>query len=117
MGGVWGFYSKLRSLKHQLRIWNKEVLGNIFDAIANVEAEVTHCERAYDTVSTVELQLAYHRSVALLRLAQSRALLFWKQRRMLNGFEMKTLTLSSFIRQLRNVQGNKPLIVLSVRMV
>lgn len=53
---MWGFYSKLRSLKQQMRIWNREVFGNIFDSLEAAETEVTHSERAYDATSMDDLR-------------------------------------------------------------
>lgn len=41
---------------------------------------MTRCGRAYDSSPTNTLRQEYHCSVALLKIAQSHALLFWKHK-------------------------------------
>lgn len=76
VGGMWGFYAKLRQLKHRLRRWNKDVFRNIFDAVAAAEAETTRREREYNADPADHTRAEYHRSMTGLHLAQSRALSF-----------------------------------------
>lgn len=47
-GGMRGLYRKLHCLKKDLRRWNKDVFGNVFDAVSNVEARVVATEALYD---------------------------------------------------------------------
>lgn len=77
---MWGFYDKLRKLKGHLRTWNKDVFRNIFDALVAAENEVTRREKDFDASPSDQTRSEYHRSMAALRLAQSRTSLFWKQK-------------------------------------
>lgn len=82
VGGMRGFYDKLSNLKKHLRQWNRDIVGNIFDALELAEAETTRCEQVYDSSPSDDTRAAYHLSMTQLKLAQSRALAFWKQKAM-----------------------------------
>ncbi|KAL2526290.1 Reverse transcriptase domain-containing protein [Abeliophyllum distichum] len=54
---LFGFFYKLKRLESTLRLWNKEVFGNIFDGIQKAENEALDKERLYDTLQSPEARV------------------------------------------------------------
>lgn len=79
-GGTHGFCYKLRLLKHDLSIWDKEVFGNIFKKVEYTESLVQRSEIVYDTSPTEESRLAYNAIQAEYRLACTQELAYWQQK-------------------------------------
>lgn len=77
---MWGLNRKLSLLSKDLRQWNKDIFGNIFDAVSLAETKVKCAEREYDSNPTDSTRSVYHQHMAELQLAQKRAYLYWKQK-------------------------------------
>ncbi|KAK4422834.1 hypothetical protein Salat_1865900 [Sesamum alatum] len=71
--------AKLNRLKQCLKIWNKEVLGDIFQAIAHAEAGVQVAERNYDASPTDANLIAMNRSTTILQQALAVEEDIWRQ--------------------------------------
>lgn len=79
-GGVRGLYDKLQCLKRDLKCWNLNVFGNVFDGLAAAEQEVVRQETIYDQNPTPENRMHYQASKALYKQAVNRELRFWEQK-------------------------------------
>lgn len=77
---MWGLHRKLTLLHKDLKQWNRDTFGNIFDAVSQAEAAVKSAEVQYDADPTDIARSLYHKSIAELKIAQNRAFLFWKQK-------------------------------------
>lgn len=77
--GMCGLYRILFTLKKDLRWWNKDLFGNIFDAASDAEARVVSTEAQYDNNPTEGNRTKYHEAKAVLLQVQNQLCQYWKQ--------------------------------------
>ncbi|KAL0449188.1 UNVERIFIED_CONTAM: hypothetical protein Slati_1475200 [Sesamum latifolium] len=70
---------KLKRLKHRLKDWNKEVLGNIFEHLSQAEAAVQQAERIYDNDPTDHNLIAMNQCTSKLQQALNIEEDFWRK--------------------------------------
>ncbi|GAA0160574.1 reverse transcriptase [Lithospermum erythrorhizon] len=56
--------AKLKRLKKDLKEWNKNIFGNVFNMVENADEEVQECEAEYEKAATAENREALHRARA-----------------------------------------------------
>lgn len=79
-GGMRALGYKLKRLKQSLRIWNREVFGNIFDRVKNLENSVAEAECNFDENPSEANREILNKEQALLLLALRQEECFWKQK-------------------------------------
>ncbi|CAH9072676.1 unnamed protein product [Cuscuta europaea] len=79
-GGMRGLVKKLQNLKRDLKIWNLESFGNIFDDIKTCESEVLEAEKDFENDPTPENRekWSHYRSLLVAKYKIERK--FWKQK-------------------------------------
>ncbi|CAH9075119.1 unnamed protein product [Cuscuta europaea] len=83
-GGMKGLITKIQVLKKELRIWNKEVFGNIFDDIKLCEKEVLESERKFEeNPCDINREDLFHKK-GLLTQKYKLEKKFWKQKAHIN---------------------------------
>ncbi|KAK4419665.1 hypothetical protein Salat_2379400 [Sesamum alatum] len=78
--GKAGLSAKLKRLKHKLRVWNKEVFGNIFDNLREAEAAAAIAKRIYDAAPSETNRAMMNRCTTQLQHALSIEEDFWRQK-------------------------------------
>ncbi|XP_019181398.1 PREDICTED: uncharacterized protein LOC109176423 [Ipomoea nil] len=79
-GGMRALAFKLKRLKTDLKHWNKNTFGNIFDRIQSLEMRVSEAERVYEDRPAEDTRTALHALQADLLLALKQEECFWKQK-------------------------------------
>ena len=65
--GMIGFQQKLSRLKRCLKVWNKEVFGNVFERVQAAEEEVAQRERIYDISGSAQDRVSFSEARARLQ--------------------------------------------------
>lgn len=71
---------KLKKVKEMLRVWNKDVFGNVVDRVREAEEDVRCKEVLLEENQSEEALLSLNQAEGVLRLALSREAAFWKQK-------------------------------------
>ncbi|CAH9096848.1 unnamed protein product [Cuscuta epithymum] len=78
--GMYGLVRKLKCLKHDLKKWNREVFGNIFEDIKTCEQEVLNAEIQFEEHPTESNRTDWSHKRALLMTKYRLERKFWKQK-------------------------------------
>ena len=77
--GMIAFQQQLIRMKHCLKVWNKEVFGNVFTSVEEVEKEVSKNELIYDLSRLDTNRMALNQAKAILLQALSSEEYFMRQ--------------------------------------
>ncbi|XP_019170973.1 PREDICTED: uncharacterized protein LOC109166476 [Ipomoea nil] len=59
-GGMRALAFKLKRIKKALRVWNRDVFGNVLDRVMNLEQSVSDAKREFDELPTPENRELFH---------------------------------------------------------
>ncbi|CAH9101516.1 unnamed protein product [Cuscuta epithymum] len=79
-GGMRGLVNKLQALKKELKVWNKEIFGNIFDEIKRCENEVLEAEKEFQNNPNDTTRESWFHKKGLLTQKYKLERKFWKQK-------------------------------------
>ncbi|XP_019190133.1 PREDICTED: uncharacterized protein LOC109184574 [Ipomoea nil] len=79
-GGMRALAYKLKRLKIALKVWNKEIFGNVFDRVKVLEAGVAAAKHTYASNPSEESRASLHALQADLLMALKQEECFWRQK-------------------------------------
>ncbi|XP_031100850.1 uncharacterized protein LOC116004818 [Ipomoea triloba] len=79
-GGMRALTFKLKRLKQALRVWNREIFGNVFDQVRNLDQSVSDAEKRFDASPTQENRELLSYAQASLLQALKLEEIYWKQK-------------------------------------
>ncbi|XP_027072036.2 uncharacterized protein [Coffea arabica] len=98
------FLHKLKAVKAALTVWNKNVFGNVFDAVKQAEEEVAQLEAEAAARPSPEVDLWLVQASSVLKEALLRQAIFWRQKsrlRWLKEGDANSKFFHSYVRQRR----------------
>nr|XP_027103110.1 uncharacterized protein LOC113724399 [Coffea arabica] len=98
------FLYKLKAVKAALTVWNKNVFGNVFDALKQAEEEVAQLEAEAAARPSPEVDLRLVQASSVLKEALLRQAIFWRQKsrlRWLKEGDANSKFFHSYVRQRR----------------
>lgn len=80
VGGMRGLCAKLRAFKKDIRRWNMDVFGNVFNMVETAEHRARSTEIAFDQDPTEQNRMVYFEAQSELRHATNIEMEYWKQK-------------------------------------